>query len=176
MFCQLDVLRHCFPPYIRRALSELPESMDETFVRILREIEMETRDPAYRLLQCISVAARPLRVEELAEILALDFDVAEASRPVGAAGRSRANHLLELDRGSRHWSFPRHSIFPFFRQRLLDFQSTGFSSLRRHFPILYRARGCTHDSHTGLLGDSTPASRQPKQRSGRTSLPLSRIR
>ena len=83
MFCQLDVLRHCFPPYIRRALSELPESMDETFVRILREIKMEARGPAYRLLQCISVAVRPLRVEELAEILAVDFDGAEVPWLVG---------------------------------------------------------------------------------------------
>ena len=35
---------------------------------------MVNRHHAYRLLQCLAVAIRPLRVEELAEILAMDFD------------------------------------------------------------------------------------------------------
>ena len=42
---------------------------------------MANRDHAYRLLQCLTVAIRPLRVEELAEILALDFDGAEGAIP-----------------------------------------------------------------------------------------------
>ena len=36
---------------------------------------------ARRLLECLTVAIRPMRVEELAEILALDFDRAEGSIP-----------------------------------------------------------------------------------------------
>ena len=44
-------------------------------------IEKYLRDHAHRLLQCLSVAARPLRVEELAEILAADFDEAEGTTP-----------------------------------------------------------------------------------------------
>ena len=39
------------------------------------------RDHAYRLLQCLTVASRPLRVQELAEILALDFDGAKEGIP-----------------------------------------------------------------------------------------------
>ena len=35
---------------------------------------MVNRHHAYRLLQCLTAAIRPLRVEELAEILAMDFD------------------------------------------------------------------------------------------------------
>ena len=35
---------------------------------------MANRDHAHRLLQCLTVAIRPLRVDELAEILALDFE------------------------------------------------------------------------------------------------------
>ena len=42
---------------------------------------MANCDLAHRLLQCLTVAVRPLRVEELAEILALDFDGAEGSTP-----------------------------------------------------------------------------------------------
>ena len=51
--------------------------MDETYERVLREIKKPNRDHARRLLQCLVVAIRPLRVEELAEVLAVDFDDAE---------------------------------------------------------------------------------------------------
>ena len=76
-FCQLEVLRDCLPSSVRRFLEELPESLDETYERILREIKRPNRDHARRLLQCLVVAIRPLRIEELAEVLAIDFDDAE---------------------------------------------------------------------------------------------------
>ncbi|KAN0105141.1 Ankyrin repeat-containing domain protein [Russula decolorans] len=77
VFCQLEVLRDCLPSSVRRFLGELPESLDETYERILREIKKPNRDHARRLLQCLVVAIRPLEVEELAEVLAIDFDDAE---------------------------------------------------------------------------------------------------
>ena len=77
MFCQLETLRQCLPPSVRRTLNELPESLDETYERILREIKRPNRDHACRLLQCLVVAIRPLEVKELAEVLAVDFDDAE---------------------------------------------------------------------------------------------------
>ena len=40
---------------------------------MLRGINKAQKDDAYRLLQCLVVAVRPLRVEELAELLAFDF-------------------------------------------------------------------------------------------------------
>jgi ankyrin repeat protein len=70
----LEVLRHCFPTNLRRTLEELPESLDKTYERILKGIHEANRKPALRLLQCLTVAAQPLRVEELAEVLAIDFD------------------------------------------------------------------------------------------------------
>ncbi|KAH9037401.1 hypothetical protein EDB83DRAFT_2524665 [Lactarius deliciosus] len=75
VFCQLDALRHCFPPNLRQFLNELPETLDETYERILRGINKAQTDNARRLLQCLAVAVRPLRVEELAELLAFDFQV-----------------------------------------------------------------------------------------------------
>jgi ankyrin repeat protein len=74
VYCQLETLRHCLPPSVRRILGELPETLDETYERVLREIHKTNRDHALRLLQCLTVAIRPLRVKELAEILAVDFD------------------------------------------------------------------------------------------------------
>ncbi|KAH9032101.1 hypothetical protein EDB84DRAFT_150754 [Lactarius hengduanensis] len=73
VFCQLDALQHCFPPNLRQFLNELPESLDETYERILKGINKAQKDNAHRLLQCLAVAVRPLRVEELAELLAFDF-------------------------------------------------------------------------------------------------------
>src|SRR6202789_780008 len=77
LFCQLEILRHCLPPSVRRTLDELPESLDETYERLLKEIKKPNRDHARRLLQCLVVAVRPLNVKELAEVLAVDFDDAE---------------------------------------------------------------------------------------------------
>ena len=42
---------------------------------------MTNRDHARRLLQCLTVANRPLRVEELDDILALNFDEGEGATP-----------------------------------------------------------------------------------------------
>ena len=57
-------------------LKELPETLDETYERILRDINKANRDHAHRLLQCLTVAVRPLRVAELAEVLSVDFETA----------------------------------------------------------------------------------------------------
>ena len=74
-------MQRCLPQTIRRTLNELPETLDETYERVLKEIGTANRPLAHRLLQCITVAIRPLRLEELAEILALDFDGTEGSTP-----------------------------------------------------------------------------------------------
>jgi ankyrin repeat protein len=74
VFCQLDTLRRCMPSSIRNALNELPTTLDETYERVLREIPKEKRQHAHRLFQCLVVAIRPLRVEELAELFAIEFD------------------------------------------------------------------------------------------------------
>ena len=76
VFCQLEALRHCLAPRVRHILKELPETLDETYERILRDINKANRDHAHRLLQCLTVAVRPLRVAELAKVLAVDFGTA----------------------------------------------------------------------------------------------------
>ena len=66
---------------VRGILSKLPKTLDETYERVLRDIHEDNREHARRLLHCIAVAIRPLFVEELAEILAFDFDAAEGGIP-----------------------------------------------------------------------------------------------
>ena len=73
MYCQIDYLRRCLPGRIQHALYELPETLDATYDRALREIDKANWEFASRLLQCVAVASRPLDVKELAEILSFDF-------------------------------------------------------------------------------------------------------
>jgi hypothetical protein len=72
--CQVDRLRRTLPPSIRKVLNDLPKTLDETYSRTLLGIDEEKREYAQRLFQCLMVSIRPLRVEELAEILAIQFD------------------------------------------------------------------------------------------------------
>ncbi|KAH8979080.1 hypothetical protein EDB92DRAFT_428718 [Lactarius akahatsu] len=81
VFCQLETLRQCLPQSVRRTLNELPESLDETYERVMMEIKKANQVHAYRMLQCLTVAVRPLSVAELAEVLAFDFDAAKGGIP-----------------------------------------------------------------------------------------------
>jgi hypothetical protein len=81
VFCQLETLRQCLPQSVLRTLNELPESLDETYELLMTNIKRANQAHAYRMLQCLTVAIRPLTVAELAELLAFDFDVAEGDIP-----------------------------------------------------------------------------------------------
>ena len=74
VYCQLEFLRQCLPQRVPRALDELPETLDETYGRTLQCIGKANWKYAHRLFQCVAVASRPLRVEELAEFLLFNFD------------------------------------------------------------------------------------------------------
>jgi hypothetical protein len=48
--------------------------LDETYERMLLNIDPEKQEFAQRLFQCLTMSIRPLRVDELAEILAIRFN------------------------------------------------------------------------------------------------------
>jgi hypothetical protein len=73
VFYQLEVLRQCSTD-VRRTLEKLPKSLEETYERVLKGIDQANREDVYRLLQCLTVAVRPLHIEELAAVLAFDFN------------------------------------------------------------------------------------------------------
>ena len=75
VYCQIEILRRCFPTSIRRALDELPETLDRIYKQTLRMIDKQKWDYASRLFQCLVVSKRPLRVEELAELFAIQPNV-----------------------------------------------------------------------------------------------------
>ena len=71
--CELDYLARCLPRHIQGAMNELPDTLDGTYERTLRAINNTHWETARQLLQCVTVASRPLRVEEVADLLAFDF-------------------------------------------------------------------------------------------------------
>ncbi|EMD33429.1 hypothetical protein CERSUDRAFT_126167 [Gelatoporia subvermispora B] len=74
VFCQLEMLRGCHPATIRKVLDDLPKTLDETYRRVLQTLDTPGWEYTHRLFECLIVCARPLRVDELADVLAIDFD------------------------------------------------------------------------------------------------------
>jgi len=73
-FCQLETLRRCPLQKIPTALRQLPKTLDETYERTLQDIDEEKWEFAHRIFQLIAVSARPLLVQELAEVFAINVD------------------------------------------------------------------------------------------------------
>ena len=71
MHCQIEALRFCIPPNIRRVLDELPETLDATYERTLLGINKQAWEYAHRMFLCLVVSIRPLHVEELANLFAI---------------------------------------------------------------------------------------------------------
>ena len=111
------------PSSIRKALNELPTTLDDTYERALEGIPKEKRQHAHHLFQCLVGAIRPLRAEELAEIFAIDFDRDAMSnfmdgwRPENAeeAVLSTCSTLISVveDKGSKIVQFSHFSVKEF---------------------------------------------------------------
>ena len=65
----MNALQRCLPPDINRFVNESPKALDTTYELVLKGINEVQRDSAHRLLRYLTAAARPLRVEEIAELL-----------------------------------------------------------------------------------------------------------
>ena len=57
---------------LRKSLASLPRTLDQTYDRILSAISDEHSNYAIRILQWLTFSARPLSVEEVAEVVAID--------------------------------------------------------------------------------------------------------
>ncbi|KAI0299910.1 hypothetical protein BC826DRAFT_966879 [Russula brevipes] len=124
VFCQLEALRHSLPSSVRHILAKLPKSLDETYERILQEIPKVNQVHTHRLLQCLTVAVRPLTVEELAEVFAIDFPVAGGIPKLDESSRcedqehavlSACSSLIAIveHKGSRRVHFSHFSVKEF---------------------------------------------------------------
>ena len=71
---QLGELEKCSSQYeIETQLAELPEGLDEIYSRILKKIDKKHRADTRTFLQWLAFCKRPLRIEEIAETITMDF-------------------------------------------------------------------------------------------------------
>jgi hypothetical protein len=70
----VDSIRKCRPADIQNTLADLPQTLEATYQRILREIVKPQQEYAHRLFKFVAVSSRPLLVEELADLLAFETD------------------------------------------------------------------------------------------------------
>jgi ankyrin repeat protein len=59
---------------LRKSLATLPRTLDQTYDRILTAIKEEDCIYAMRILQWLTFSARPLSIEEVAEVVAIDVE------------------------------------------------------------------------------------------------------
>src|SRR6266849_443595 len=118
--CQIHNVLRCYSDDIQAVLDDLPEDLDETYDRILRDIDNQKRKYAQRLFQCLLVSIRPLRIEELAAILSVQFDATapkKRSRPLDAKGLvlSTCSSLISIinQEGSEVVQFAHFSVKEF---------------------------------------------------------------
>ncbi|KAI9766558.1 MAG: hypothetical protein M1839_004885 [Geoglossum umbratile] len=68
-------LRNCLNiPMLRKALASLPKTLDDTYARMLCSIDEEHSQNALKILQWLAYSARPLQIEEIAEVIAVDIE------------------------------------------------------------------------------------------------------
>jgi hypothetical protein len=73
--CQLETLKKCLTvAAVRKALQELPRTLDDTYNRILDNIPEEYRKEAICVMRLLAVSFRPLTIEEVAEATAVDVE------------------------------------------------------------------------------------------------------
>jgi Ankyrin repeats (3 copies) len=67
-------LKRCLTVHdLKKQLETLPRTLDETYDQIFLRIDEAHRENALRILQWLSFAARPVSVQEAAEVLAVDI-------------------------------------------------------------------------------------------------------
>ncbi|EMD34691.1 hypothetical protein CERSUDRAFT_67130 [Gelatoporia subvermispora B] len=142
--CQLDTLRGCLPSSVRDALQDLPETLDETYQRILKGLNRRDWKYAHRILQCLTVCTRPLYIMELADILAVDVDsgnvpqLVATSRPSnpGPAVLSLCSTLVVIHPSTTAVQFAHFSVQEYLlSERLaceLDLSLRQFHIVERH--------------------------------------------
>ncbi|KAL3439836.1 Pfs, NACHT and ankyrin domain protein [Aspergillus insuetus] len=72
--CQLDILQKCLDlQMVRDTLRSLPETLQETYARVLAGIDEHYRQYAIRLLQFLTYSTGSLKIQEAVDIIAVDL-------------------------------------------------------------------------------------------------------
>ncbi|KAH8987960.1 hypothetical protein EDB86DRAFT_2069174 [Lactarius hatsudake] len=71
---QIKILPDCLPATVQRVLERMSPRYHITYARIMQRIPNENWEHAHRMFQFLAVCVRPLLVDELSEILTIDYD------------------------------------------------------------------------------------------------------
>ena len=72
MVCQLDSLRKCIKlDALRKTLNALPKTLNDTYERILSNLDEEYEEDALKVFQWLCFSTRPMRLDEMVEVLAI---------------------------------------------------------------------------------------------------------
>lgn len=72
--CQIEALKDCHTlAELEDALRCLPVTLEETYERALSLIDDKRKEPIRNVLRWLCFSARPVRLEEIAEVMAIDF-------------------------------------------------------------------------------------------------------
>ena len=73
MVCQLDILRKCLKlDALWKALNTLPKTLEDTYERILSNLDQDYKEDALRILEWLCFAVRSIGLNEMVEVLAID--------------------------------------------------------------------------------------------------------
>lgn len=89
--CQLRSLQSCprSEDYVNKVLNSLPQSLDETYERMLCNVDHYLIEDARRILTLLCFAPRPLTVQELIDGVAVEIS--------GSPGLNRKRRLQDSD-------------------------------------------------------------------------------
>ena len=72
--CQIEALKDCHTlAELEDALKTLPATLEDTYERALSIIDEKRKEPIRNVLRWLCFSARPVRLEEIAEVMAVDF-------------------------------------------------------------------------------------------------------
>lgn len=72
--CQIEALKDCHTlAELEDALCCLPATLEDTYERALSLIDEKRKEPIRNVLRWLCFSARPVRLEEIAEVMAIDF-------------------------------------------------------------------------------------------------------
>ncbi|KAI0291491.1 hypothetical protein B0F90DRAFT_1776768 [Multifurca ochricompacta] len=74
IICQIKILPGCLPATVQRVLERMDPSLDGTYARVMQRVPNENWEHAHRMFQFLAASVRPLLVDELSEILTIDYD------------------------------------------------------------------------------------------------------
>ncbi|CAI6094263.1 unnamed protein product [Clonostachys chloroleuca] len=133
--CQLDRIKQCLSPaMIRAELQSMPETLDETYERILGSVPDVHRELVQSALKWLAFSSRPLLLEELAEAVVLrpghgDFNPASsrlftAKAIVDLCGVLVAQTTIDPHKENLQWLRKKGEVDAHGRQNFYDKMAT----------------------------------------------------